>query len=117
MIVVGDLNLTLNGSEVSGTKALPDPLGQFFTKFFFSDHQLADVAPTCAGTTWCNGRLGAEGICKRLDRFLLSFNLVNLLPRHRVWSYPFVVSDHYPVLFEWMEDPVSCPLPFKFNHS
>ena len=98
LILAGDLNITLNGSEVWGTKALPDPLGPFFTKHF-SDHQLADVAPTCAGPTWRNGRLGAEGIRKRLDRFFLSFNLVNLLPRHRVWSYPSVVSDHYPALF------------------
>ena len=110
------MNLTLNGFEIWGSKAIPGPLGPFFTKLF-SDHQLADVAPTCAGPTWRNGRLGAEGICKKLDRFLLSFNLVNLLPRHRVWSYPFVVSDHYLVLFEWMEDPVSSPHAFKFNHS
>ena len=42
LILVGDLNLTLNGSEIWGTKAIPDPLGPFFTKLF-SDHQLADV--------------------------------------------------------------------------
>ena len=28
-----------------------------------------------------------------------------------------MVSDHYPVLFEWMEDLVSSPVPFTFNHS
>ena len=116
LILAGDLNLALNGSEVWGTKALPDPLGPFFTKLF-SDHQLADVAPTCAGPTWRNGRSGDEGICKKLDRFLLSFNLVSLLTKHRVWSYPSVVSDHYPILLEWMDNPVSCPLPYKFNHS
>ena len=116
LILAGDLNLTLNVSEVWGKKALLDPLGPFFTKLF-SNFQLMDVAPSCAGPTWRNGRLGAEGICKRLDGFLLSFNLVDLLPQHRVWSFPSVVSDHYPILFEWMEDPVSSPLPFKFNHS
>ena len=81
LILAGDLNLTLNGYEIWGTKEIPDPLGPFFTKIF-SDHQLADVAPTCAGPTRRNGRLGDEGICKRFDRFLLSFHLVSLLTRH-----------------------------------
>ena len=34
LILAGDLNITLNGSEVWGTKTLPDPLGPFFTKLF-----------------------------------------------------------------------------------
>ena len=46
-----------------------------------------------------------------------SLNIVSLLARHRVWAHHSGVSDHYPVLFEWMDHPVSCPLPFKFNHS
>ena len=61
LILAGDLNLTLNVSEIWGSKAQIDPLGPFFTKLF-SDHQLADVAPSCAGPTWRNGRLGDEGI-------------------------------------------------------
>ena len=75
LILAGDLNLTLNGSEIWGSKAQPDPLGPYFTKLF-SDHHLADVAPSCAGPTWRNGRMGDEGICKRLDIFFLSFNLL-----------------------------------------
>ena len=91
-------------------------MGPYFTKLF-SDHLLANVAPSCAGPTYRNGRMGDEGICKRLDIFFLSFNLVNLLARHRVWAHHFGISDHYPVLLEWIDHPVSCPLPFKFNHS
>ena len=110
------MNLTLNGSEIWGTKEIPNPLGPLFTKLFY-DHQLADVAPTCARPTWRNGRMGDEGICKRMDRFMLSYNLFSLLARHRVWAHHSGVSDHYPVLFEWTDHPVSCPFPFKFNHS
>ena len=61
LILADDLNLTLNGSKIWGSKAQIDPLGPFFTKLFL-DHQLADVAPSCAGPTWRNGRLGDEGI-------------------------------------------------------
>ena len=50
LILAGDLNLTLNGSEIWGPKAIPDPLGPFFTNFFL-EHHLADIAPTCAGPT------------------------------------------------------------------
>ena len=116
LILAGDLNLTLNGSEIWGSKAQIDPLGPFFTKLF-SDHQLADVAPLCAGPTWRNGRLGDEGISKMLDIFLLSDNLVSLIPRHRVWAHRLGGCDHFPVLFEWLDHPVSCAFPFKFNHS
>ena len=61
--------------------------------------------------------MGDEGICKRLDRFMLSYNLVSLLAKHRVWAHHSGVSAHYPVLFEWIDHPVSCPFPLKFNHS
>ena len=71
LILAGDLNLTLNASEIWGSKALSDPLGSFFSKLF-SDHHLVDVAPPSAGPTWRNGRIGEDGISKRLDRFLLS---------------------------------------------
>ena len=50
LILAGDLNLTLNGSEIWGSKAQPDPLGPYFTKLF-SDHHLANVVPSCAGPT------------------------------------------------------------------
>ena len=94
LVLAGDLNLTLNGFEVWGKKALLDPLGPFF-KQLFSSSQLLDIAPACAGPTWQNGRSGEEGISKRIDIFLLSSSIVDLLPWHRVWAYPSSVSDHY----------------------
>ena len=78
LILAGDLNLTLNASEIWGSKAHPEPLGSFFSKLF-SDHHLVDVALSCAGPTWRNGRIGEDGISKRLDRFLLSNQLVSTL--------------------------------------
>ena len=82
LVLAGDLNLTLNASEIWGSRALLDPLGPFFFKLF-SDHHLVDVAPSYAGPTWRNGRMGEDGISKRLDRFLLSYPLLSSLPRHR----------------------------------
>ena len=116
LILVGDLNLTLNTSEVWGSKAHLDLLGPFFTHLF-ADFNLVDVAPPCAGPSWRNGRSREDGIRKRLDHFFLSLNLIDLLPRHRVWYLLSMIFDHYPVLLEWKEDPTSSYLPFKFNHS
>ena len=65
LILAGDLNLTLSASEIWGSKALSDPLSPYFSKLF-SDHNLVDVAPPYAGPTWRNGRIGEEGISKRL---------------------------------------------------
>ena len=50
LILLGEMNLTLNGCDIWGSKAIPDPLGPFFTKIFF-DHHLADITPSCAGPT------------------------------------------------------------------
>ena len=82
LILAGDLNLTLNNSEVWGEKARLDPLGPFFTNLF-SSHQLVDIAPIVAGPTWRNGCSSADGISKHLDRFLLSTNLLEHLPLYR----------------------------------
>ena len=76
-----------------------------------------DVASSYAGPTWRNGRIWEEGISKRLDCFLLSDHLVSLLARYWVWSHRSGISDHFPVLLEWLDHRVSCAYPLKFNHS
>ena len=82
LVLAGDLNLTLNCSEVWGKKACSDPLGPYFTHLF-SSLQLVDIAPGSAGPTWRNGCSGDDGISKRLDRFLLSSNLLEHLSLYR----------------------------------
>ena len=107
LILAGDLNFTLNVSEIWGTRAQLDPLGLFFSKLF-SDHHLVDVAPSYAGPTWRNGRMGEDGISKRLDRYLLSDQLISSLPRHRAWAHRCGIFDHFPVLLEWMDQQIPC---------
>ena len=50
LVLAGDLNLTLNCSEVWGKKAHSNPIGPFFSHLF-SSHQLVDIAPASAGPT------------------------------------------------------------------
>ena len=116
LILAGDLNLTLNASEIWGSKALPDPLGPYFLSLF-SDHNLVDVAPPCAGPTWRNGRMGEEGISKRMDHFLLSEQLISSLPKYRAWVHRSGISDHFPIILEWIGQQNPRAYPFKFIHT
>ena len=61
--------------------------------------------------------MGEDGISKRLDHFLLSDQLIISLPRHRAWAHRCGISDHFPVLLEWMDHQKSSAYPFNFNQS
>ena len=81
LILAGDLNLTLNVAEIWGKKSSIDPLGPHF-KHIFSSVDLVDIAPSCVGPTWRNGRTRDEGISKSLNHFLISSSMVPTLHRH-----------------------------------
>ena len=61
--------------------------------------------------------MGEEGISKRLDHYLLSNQLVNSLPRFRVWTHRCGISDHFSVILDWQDHRTDCAFPFKFNQS
>ena len=65
MIPASDLNLTLNAAEIWGKKYSLDPLGPHFHQLFYS-YNMVDIAPSCAGPTWRNGRIGIKGLVKGL---------------------------------------------------
>ena len=114
LILVGDLKFTLGANEIWGTKAHLNPLMPLFSQLI-ADHNLVDLAPPYAGPTWRNGRSGVDGISKRLDKFLLSAFVVPSMHRHRVWSTPSDISDHYPICMEWEVENATRCFPFKFN--
>jgi hypothetical protein len=75
LIMVGDMNFTINSEEVWGTTTLVDPLAVFF-KELFEKNKLVDVAPAELVPTWRNGRSGEYGIAKRLDRIYVAEDLI-----------------------------------------
>ena len=81
LVLGGDLNLTLYSSEIWGKKASPDPLTQHFLSLFYSVG-LVDLVPQYVGPTWRNGRVGEEGVSKRLDHFLISASIIPSLWVH-----------------------------------
>jgi hypothetical protein len=76
LILAGDLNLTTSSREIWGERARTDPLSDFY-KHLFSKNSLVDLKPAELLPTWRNGRAGAAGIAKRLDRFLVADNLLS----------------------------------------
>jgi hypothetical protein len=76
-----------------------------------------DLLLDVVAPTWRNGRAGVDSIAKRLDRILVSENLLSEAGRYRSWvEYPFI-SDHAPVIaqFEFQQFPLA--YPFKLNPS
>jgi endonuclease/exonuclease/phosphatase family metal-dependent hydrolase len=106
LIVAGDLNFTTRADEVWGASTHLDKLVGFF-KDLFQENHLVDFLPDVLVPTWRNGRAGVDNIAKRLDRILVSENLLSEVGRFRSWvEYPFI-SDHAPVVaqFEFQQFP------------
>ena len=75
LLLDGDLNFTLSSIEVWGQKSRLDPLASYFSQLI-SGNKLVDLSMDPSVPTWRNGHSGDAGICKRLDRFLLSESLL-----------------------------------------
>ena len=114
LIFGGDLNFTLGLYEIWGARARMDSLSDFFTKSL-ETFGLVDIAPTVMLPTWTNRRVGAESICKRLDRFLLSTNMLDLDFFYCQWVGCGGDSDHQPVFLQILNRGIQLRSPFKFN--
>eukprot|EP00253_Pinus_taeda_P010417 PITA_10417 len=114
LIVGGDLNFTMGRAETWGPTAREDPLTDFFHKLI-EDHHLADPHPIKLKPTWRNRRVGEDRIAKRLDRFLLSEDLISNAPIIRQWVEEIGNSDHFPIFLDCAIPPPKPPAPFKFN--
>jgi hypothetical protein len=115
LILGGDLNILLSEDEHWGG-ASPSGLNNAFYRDLFASNNLIDVLPTCLIPTWRNGRSGSDSIARRLDRFLVSDQLLTQARLSKSWvELPFV-SDHAPVFLQLQATTVHKAYPFKFNH-
>jgi hypothetical protein len=114
IIVGGDLNFTLSMREVWGASSRIDPLSDFFTSLLHTSG-LVDVQPSKLTPTWRNGRTGADGIAKRLDRFLLDESLLICNYKVRSWVINSTISDHNLICLQLDSYAQKSSPPFKFN--
>ena len=74
-----------------------------------------DVAPSVMMPTWNNRRVGDGNIFKRLDRFLLSSDMLDIEFFYGQWVGSGGESDHHPVFFQISNRGAQLKTPFKFN--
>eukprot|EP00253_Pinus_taeda_P035349 PITA_35349 len=115
-IVGGDLNFSIGRAKAWGPSGREDPLSDFFHNVLL-DKNLIDPSSIKLKRTWRNRRSGEDRIAKRLDRFLLSEDLITKVPTLRQWVEEVGNSDHFPILLELSFPPPKPPAPFKFNPS
>eukprot|EP01018_Ginkgo_biloba_P034237 Gb_24170 [translate_table: standard] len=72
----GDLNFSLERSEIWVSVAQVDPLSNFFIKSL-EEVGLYDIEPVKLRPTWSNKRVGEERMTKRIDRFLMSESILD----------------------------------------
>lgn len=76
-----------------------------------------DITPLVMKPTWRNGSASPAGIAKRLDRFLISDQLMEGAIRSRSWVISSRISDHNLVFLQLVGLDLSPKFPFKFNHA
>ena len=84
IIFGGDLNFSMGISEIWGERAKIDCLSYFFSKLL-DDHGLVDIFPNVTLPTWNNRRVGSENVKKRVDRLMISIDLLEYELCFRQW--------------------------------
>ena len=108
------MNYTVGFSEIWGAKARVDSLSDYFTRLM-DGFGLVDIVSAVILPTWSNRRVGGENIYKRLDRLLISADLLDYNFHFRQWVGFGGDSDHYPVFLQTSNDDLRPRNPFKFN--
>ena len=116
VILGGDLNLTISEEENWGNSSHGDGLSSFFANLF-ETKELVNIQPLKLTLTWRNNRSRDQAISKRLDRFLLSKNLLSGSLIIRTWVEVGGLSDLLPVLLQFQNLETKSTTPFKFNPS
>jgi hypothetical protein len=114
LIIAEDLNLTTSPLEIWGEKAISDPLMSFFKQLFYKN-SLTDLEPAELLPTWRNGRQGAASISKRLDRFLISEEVLSPSRSYRAWVNLPYLSDHAAICLQIALGRYGARKPFIFN--
>ena len=100
--------------EVWGPHARDDLLTGFFIQRF-AKKNLIDIEPIKHKLTWRNNRSGDNRVAKRLDRFLVSEQVVDRFFQLRQWVGSGGGYDHFPIFFDLQNGPHKPPGPLNFN--
>eukprot|EP00253_Pinus_taeda_P021516 PITA_21516 len=65
--------------------------------------------------TWRNRRIGEAALVRRIDRFVIKNQLLQLLSHYRQWVGSRGIFDHFPIYLEVTGPPIKPQAPFNFN--
>ena len=74
-----------------------------------------DIEPIKLKATLRNNRCGDGRVAKRMDRFLMAEQVMDMTHYLRQWVGCGELSDHLPIFLELMNGPTQPPSPMKFN--
>jgi len=97
---LGDWGLAFRGKSLKRGRTRMEQENEHF-KEFIQNNTLID-SQFCNGThTWSNRRIGRHQIASKLDRFLLTDNIVHLGGDITAAILPYAGSDHWPIALQW----------------
>lgn len=114
LMIVGDLNITLNFDECWGKCRKKDPLADRI-KMEFLNKNFVDIAPIKLMPTWDNSRSREAYIAKRIDHFIFHASIIDKMGMPISSIGNAFTSDHKPIFLSWREKGFRLGYPFKFN--
>ena len=113
-VLGGNFNLIANLGEKKGGRGTLDKFQEAFSKFL-TRSSLVDVEMGSSWFTWNNKHGGEHLVASRLDRFLVSENVMHSTGEIIAVVLPMNGSDHWPISLSW--DWTSSPRgkPFRFE--
>uniref|UniRef100_A0A803QAN7 Reverse transcriptase domain-containing protein n=1 Tax=Cannabis sativa TaxID=3483 RepID=A0A803QAN7_CANSA len=112
-VVLGDLNVILEGSEKSGGREFHRREGAFLREFL-DETGGVDLGFHGVRCTWHNARKGMKNVRKRLDRGLAEASWCTHFPNAKVTNLPILASDHSPIVLSTIEEHRRLNYPFRF---
>jgi len=112
-VIGGDFNFSLGAGESWGQHAQCDPIADQMN-MLLDAHHLVDIPMNKKLPTWHNQRTGEAALGRRLDRFMMHEELIQLFPLYRQWVSTGGLSDHHPILLQISDKKSKPRSPFKF---
>eukprot|EP00253_Pinus_taeda_P029818 PITA_29818 len=113
-IIGGDFNLIRDLGEKRGGIRRQDPSMDDFNELI-TNLRLVDTPTTNGVFTWNNRRGGRNQIASKLDRFLLSEQVLNKDVFIEAKILPGLGSDHWPICLEIDIKKIKSKKPFRFE--
>lgn len=98
-IIGGDFNMITTLAEKRGGLRKIEPDMEVF-RYMISEQRMVDIQTINGTHTWNNRRDGSNQIASRLDRFLVSEQIMNRDVYIDAMILPATGSDHWPVKLE-----------------